>query len=265
MHKNIWVALNILFCTTTCLAHDSWVETNTNLVRTGDAIHVDLLLGNHGNQHRDFKLAGKVDAAGSTFEVFAPGGERFDLKERLVDVGYAPQEGYWTSRFVPAQAGLYTVSHVSDKVMSYGPVRSVKGAKTCFVVSPTLDKVTPDKSGFDRPLGHPLELVPLSNPVLPMGPGTPIRVRLLYNGKPLWGARVSFIPRGETLAEGPDEKYERTTGEAGEASFTPTFGTYYLVVAHHEEPHERGPGYDRTKYSATLCVFVPQICSCCTE
>jgi uncharacterized GH25 family protein len=224
-----------------------------------------LLLGNHGNAHRDFKLAGKVDAAGSTLEVFAPGGERFDLKEQLVDIGYAPQEGFWTTRFVPSQAGLYMVSHVSDKVVSYAPARSVKSAKTFFVVSPTLDKVVPDKTGFDRPLGHPLELVPTSNPVTPMGPGTPIRVRLLHAGKPLAAARVSFIPRGETLAEGTDEKYERITGPEGDASFTPTFGTYYLVVAHHIEPNESGKGYDHTKYSATLCVYVPQVCSCCSE
>jgi len=31
-----------------------------NLVRPGDVVHVDLLLGNHGNDHRDFKIAGKV-------------------------------------------------------------------------------------------------------------------------------------------------------------------------------------------------------------
>jgi uncharacterized GH25 family protein len=114
-------------------------------------------------------------------------------------------------------------------------------------------------------LGHELELVPLVNPVTPMGPGTPIRVRLLYKGKALPSARVSFIPRGQVLAEGLDEQYDRVTNEQGEASFTPTFGTYYLVVAHHEEPEERGPGYDHTKYGATLCVYVPQVCPCCNN
>lgn len=50
----------------------------------------------------------------------------------------------------------------------------------------------------------------------------------------------------------------------GRASFTPTEGNYYLVVAHHKEP-EAGKGYDSTKYSATLTVLVPQICPCCGE
>jgi len=122
-------------------AHDAWVQTNTNLVRAGDVVHVDLLLGNHGNDHRDFRLAGKVS---------------------------------------------------------------------------------------------------------------------------LQGARMSFIPRGTTLAPGLDQIHERTTDASGEASFTPTFGNYYLVAAHHLDPDDRGKGFDRTKYSATLCVYVPQICPCCS-
>jgi hypothetical protein len=265
MIKAFWLAPCVLLAAAAGHAHDTWLQTNTNLVRTGDVVHVDLLLGNHGNHHRDFKLAGKPDVAGSILQIVAPGGATFDLTDRLVDTGYAPQEGFWTARFAPAEAGLYVVGHLSDKVMSYAPVRSVKGAKTCFVVSPSLDNVPPENPGFDRPLGHPLELVPLANPVTPMGPGTAIRVRLLYKQEPLAGARVSFIPRGQTLSAGFDEKYERTTNNQGEASFAPTFGTYYLIVAHRIEPQERGPNYNETKYSATLCVFVPQVCACCAQ
>ncbi len=246
-------------------AHDTWVQTHTNIIRAGDAVHVDLMLGNHGNDHRDFKLASKPDLAASTLAILAPDGQRFDLKERLADVGYAPNEGYWTGRFVARQPGLYMVAHTYDKVVSYAPVRSVKSAKTFFVVSKSLDKVPTDNPGFDKPLGHAFELVPEANPVTPMGPGTPIRVRLLYKGKPLAGARVSFIPRGETLTEAFDKRYERQTDEQGRASFTPTAGNCYLVVAHRHEPKEGGKGHDATKYSATLTVFVPEVCPCCGE
>ena len=75
---------------------------------------------------------------------------------------------------------------------------------------------------------------------------------------------MSFIPRGATLADGFDKRFERTTDENGRASFTPTEGNYCLVVAHKEED-EKGKDYTRTKYSATLTVFVPQICPCCGE
>ena len=83
----------------TAAAHDTWVATNTNLVRTGDAVYIDLRLGNHGNDHRDFKLASKIDLAGCTLDVHTPEGGSFDLMSGLVDTGYAPDEGYWCGKF----------------------------------------------------------------------------------------------------------------------------------------------------------------------
>jgi len=110
------------------------------------------------------------------------------------------------------------------------------------------------------------ELVPEANPVVPMGPGVAIRVKLLYRGKPLEKAKVSFVPRGVTLKEGFDPDYERITAADGTARFTPKAGNYYLVVAHHEEPAPAGETkYEAVKYAATLTVFVPERCPCCGE
>jgi uncharacterized GH25 family protein len=96
-----------------------------------------------------------------------------------------------------------------------------------------------------------------------MGPEVPISVKLVYRGKPLAGAVVSFIPRGETLKEGFDERYERKTDAEGKATFTPKTGNWYLVAAHRIEADEKGDGFDKTTYSATLNVFVPEYCTCC--
>ena len=247
-------------------AHDTWVQPNTNVVRTGDAVHIDLMLGNHGNDHRDFKLASKLAPESiQTFEVTAPDGKRYDLKPDLADLGYAPKEGFHSARFVPAKAGLYVAAQSSDSVVNHGkPVRSVRSAKTYFVASDSLDRVAKDLPGYDRPLGHALELVPEANPVAPMGPGIAIKMRLLFRGKPLAGTKVSFVPRGVALKDGTDAEYERTTDKDGRASFTPKTGTYYLVVAHHATD-ERGEKHESTKYAATLTVLVPQKCPCCDE
>jgi uncharacterized GH25 family protein len=243
------------------LGHDTWVETNTALVRTGEAVWIDLKLGNHGNQHRDFKLANKIDLASATLSVIDPDGQSYDLVPRLIDTGDAPTEGFWTGKFVAAKPGLYTVAHTLDKL--HRTTRAVKSAKTCFVVSPTVDDVSIEQPGFDRPLGHPLELVPLRNPVTAAGPGRPIEVQLLFEGRPLADARISFIPRGAVLAEGFDEQFERMSDADGRASFTPTEGNWILVVAKRVEPEQRGEGYDRTSYSTTLTVYVPELCPCC--
>ena len=142
-------------------------------------------------------------------------------------------------------------------------MRSIKSAKAFFVVSDSLDQVPLENPGFDRVLGHPLEIVPTANPVTPMAAGQEIQIQLLYKGEPLPGARVSFVPRGHTLQEGFDAQYERETDSQGHASFTPKTGNVYLVVAHHAEPNEAGENHKGTKYSATLTVFVPELCACC--
>ncbi|HYE21375.1 MAG TPA: DUF4198 domain-containing protein [Tepidisphaeraceae bacterium] len=247
--------------------HDTWVQTNTNVYRVGDVVHVDLLLGNHGNEHRDFKMAGKPSLADpkATLEVVGPDGKRTDLKAAATDQGLGPKEGFQTARFSPGAAGLYTVVSTSDKVVDYAPKRSVKSAKAFFVASKSLDKVPEGNPGFDKEYGHALELVPLTNPVTPMGPGTKMKVKLLYKGKPMTGAAVSFIPRGVKLAEEFDEKYERKTDVDGVASFEFPDGNYYLVVAHHEDAADKGEKHESTKYSATVCVYVPALCPCCAE
>lgn len=262
------------FLTTACLlcaasaawAHDTWVQTNTNLIRVRDAIHIDLMLGNHGNEHRDFKLASKIDLTGCELKVHSPGGKSYDIKDQLSDLGYAPKEGFWTTKFATAEAGVYVVEHTLDRIVNHGkPVRSIKGAKSFFLASPSLDKVDADLPGFDKPLGHALEIVPVVNPVAPMGPGKVIQVKVLLKGKPLSNGRVSFIPRGQTLAKDFDDQFERRTDEQGLASFTPTTGNYYLVVVNHQSPEEKTKDYELTQYSATLTVFVPEVCPCCGD
>ncbi len=252
----------------TAPAHDTWVQTNTHIVRTGDAVHLDLMLGNHGNDHRDFKIAGKLSAESvGRFEVVAPDGKKYDLRPDLIDLGYAPKEGFHTAKFTPTVPGVYVAAQSSDSLVNHGKaVRAVRSAKAYFLASPSLDKVRDDWGGFDTALGHPFELVAVKNPVAPLGPGTPIRVKLLHLGQPLPGVKVSFIPRGVTLKEGLDPEYERVTPADGVVSFTPKAGNYYLVVAHHTVPAPAGEtGYVEVKYAATLTVFVPDRCPCCAE
>lgn len=266
MTKTLIALAMVAITAVSASAHDTWVETNTGIVRTGDAIYIDLKLGNHGNEHRDFKMASKANPADGTWYVVTPSGKQFDLTSIAVDLGYAPKEGFWNAKYVADTAGLYAVSHTRDQVVNHGhPVRSIKSGKTFFIISDSLAQVPSDLTGFDKPLGHDLELVPTANPVAPLGPGKPISVKLLFHGKPLANTRVSFIPRRETLKEGFDETYERKTNQQGEASFTPKTGDQYLVVAHVKQPEAKGEGYDETAYSATLLVIVPERCPCCGE
>lgn len=245
-------------------AHDTWVQTATVVARPDDVVHVDLALGNHGNDHRDFKLAGKLASLEqATLGVRTPGGRTIDLAPAAVDLGYAPKEGYWSARFVAAEEGLHGIVHTLDRV--HGTKRTLKSAKAYFLVARSAAKPPAAAGGFAKPLGHPLELVLETHPVLRAGPGREIKVRLLLQGKPLADERVSFIPRGEQLAEGFDPRFERRTDAEGRCSYTPREGNYLLVVAHRTAADERGADFDRTAYSATLVLNVPQRCPCCDD
>jgi uncharacterized GH25 family protein len=252
-------------CVTVASAHDLWVQTNTPVVRVGDSVIVDVMLGNHGNDHRDFKLAGKADRATVTLTLVNPAGETTNLTPKLADLGLGPKEGYLSTRATATTPGFHSLILTSDKVVSYAPTRSIKSAKTFFIAAKRLDQPLPKQGAFDKPAGHPFEIVAVENPVAMASAGKAIVVRVLWQGKPAAGQRVSFIPRGVPLSEGFDSRYERTTDESGLARFEPSEGNVYLIVAHRESPEEKGEGYTSAKYSATLTVHVPDICGCCGE
>lgn len=245
-------------------AHDTWLEVSSAMVRPDDVVHVELFLGNHGNDHRDFKVAGKLGSlAGVKVAVVAPGGRETDLVPAFVDAGYAPKDGFWTARFVPGVEGLHCASHLREGVR-HGAT-GFKGGKTFFLVSESLDRPATHEGPLPGPLGHPLEFVLESHPVLGCGPGKPITVQLLFKGKPLVDEVVSFIPRGATLADGFDPDFERKTDAEGRCSYTPREGNVILVVAHLVKPEEKGEGFEKTSYAATLVLDVPQRCPCCAE
>ena len=244
--------------------HDTWLQVSPRAVHPDDVVHVDLFLGNHGNDHRDFKVAGKLGSLdGVKVGMIGPDGRTTDIAPDMVDVGYAPKEGFWTARFVPAAAGLHCVAHTREGVR-HGAM-GFKGGKAYFLVTESLDTPARPEGALPGPLGHPLELVLESHPVLGCGPGKPIVVRLLFRGKPLADQVVSFVPRGATLAEGFDADHERRTDAEGRCRYTPKEGNLVLVVAHLERPEEKGEGYDKSAYAATLVLDVPQRCSCCVE
>jgi hypothetical protein len=243
-------------------AHDTWLEVSPRAVHPDDVVHVDLFLGNHGNDHRDFKIAGKLGSLdGVEVGVIGPDGRKTDLVPDMVDLGYAPKEGFWSARFVPAAAGLHCAAHLRQGIR-HGAM-GFKGGKAYFLASESLDRPATPAGKLPEPLGHPLELVLETHPVVGCGPGKPIKVRLLFKGQPLAGQVVSFIPRGATLAEGFDAEHERKTDVDGRCTYTPKEGNLLLVVSHLVRPEEKGEGYDKASYAATLVLDVPQRCACC--
>ena len=238
---------------TTAIAHDTWVEVNATEVRLGQVVHVDLKLGNHGNDHRDFKLASKITLEPCTLAVIDAEGKSHDLKSKVVDTGFTPKEGYWTARFVPTGTGLHAAWHTLDTL--HGTTRAIKSSKSYFVVGDAAQHK--GDTNFSKPLGGAIEMIPLTNPALTAA-GQPIAVQVLFKGKPLKDAHVTFVPRGQVLAEGFDDKFERKTDDQGQVEFTPAEGNWVLAIVHHMAPDEKGEKFDKTAYSATMTFNVAE-------
>ncbi|QDV23730.1 DUF4198 domain-containing protein [Aureliella helgolandensis] len=236
-------------------AHDTWVEAGSLAHRQGDWLYVDLRLGNHGNNHRDFKLASQITLAPCTLEVSSPSGQRIDLKPSLTDTGNAEKEGYWTAKYIPQEAGLHEVLHTLDTL--HHTTRAVKSGKTYFVSTDSLNKLPASGTQYSTCHQLGLELV-LATPPAELAAGHPLRLQVMRSGKPLANASVAFIPRGTTLASERDPDYERTSDANGYVEFVPSEGNLILAVVHHLEQDETGPDYDQTHYSATMVLPVPQ-------
>jgi uncharacterized GH25 family protein len=245
------------------LGHDIWIEANQSLIRTGDRINLSLMLGNHGNQHRDFRLASKVSAGQQNLRLISPKGASYDLTPNMIDNGYEPKEGFWSTGFECEEPGIYQAVSTFDQVMSYAPVRDIKTSKTFFAAARSMDKPEKVSVGFDKPIGTALELVAVSNPVSELGRGSIFEVKVLFNGKPVAGHKVSFIPKGVTLQGDVDPRYEVNTDADGVASLALGQAGQWLIAAHLKDDKASGEGYKSIGYSATIHLVVPTTCPCC--
>ena len=104
----------ILFYPPTASSHDGWVEISPTIVEKGQPATVALIQGNHSNEHRSYRIAGKWDAKYTTLIVIDPKGKQNTLTNRLVDLGedddkVGPKgpKGFFLAPFVPEQDGLY--------------------------------------------------------------------------------------------------------------------------------------------------------------
>jgi len=253
----LWLfTLSTITLSTITMAHDTWVQSGPLVTRRGDIVHIDLMLGNHGNEHRDFKLASKISLAPVALHLISPDGENTDLKPRLKDMGSAEKEGFWSAKVLPDELGVYQVIHTLDTL--HGKTRAIKSSKTFFIASDGFQTIPKKGTEQIKPLQQGLEFV-LVTPLLEISAGKPITLQVLWKGKPQQNISVAFIPRGAQLAPGKDPDFERVSDEQGLVHFTPEEGNLLLAVAHLPTPEESGEGYDKTHYGATLVLPVPQL------
>lgn len=254
------LALLSLVTTVQVWAHDGWVEPSPFLVEKGQPVSLMLMLGNHSNEHRSYRIAGKWDPQHTKLLLSDPTGQESDLTDRLVDLGEDDEKvgpkgpkGFHLAPYIPKQEGLYLALARQVRVLQHGDgpkFLGIKIAKSAFaMLDVPLIATAKQLKGFDRAVGGEsgLEIIPLTNP-FGLTTGDPIKLEVRYKGKPISGKTVSLIRRIEGAASAQD----RLTDEQGRVTFTAGAADFYLARIKFDEESERVEGrYEKSTYEAT--------------
>lgn len=118
-----------------------------------------------------------------------------------------------------------------------------------FRAAKTLVIVGGDSRGFDRVVGQPIELVPVTDPAR-YRPGQPFDVRLLREGRPAQHVRIAALPQSA-----PEKVLEANTGANGVARFTlPSAGQWTFYAVQIEPAARPSADWQSTWASLTLAI-----------
>ncbi|HEV8342760.1 MAG TPA: DUF4198 domain-containing protein [Candidatus Binatia bacterium] len=238
------------------LAHDGWIEISPWIAEKGQPVTVALMHGNHSNEHRSFRLAGKWDPTYTRLQLFDPSGKQMDLSNQLIDLGEDPEKtgpkgpkGFHIASFTAKEEGVYTLLARQERVVTEeqtgAKLRSIRTARGTFaaLAVPTVREAKKLKSpnqflgGDDN-----LEIVPLAG-LLGLTSEELVTLEVRFKGKPAPGRVVSVIRKtgGATSAQ------DFTTDDQGRIRFIAGPADFYLSRVKFDEAGER----DKSTYEAT--------------
>jgi uncharacterized GH25 family protein len=258
IHLLFWSLLS--FCSAaTALAHDGWIEVPA-IVEKGQPVTIALMLGNHANEHRSYRLAGKWSPKYLKLMVIDPSGKVNDITSSLVDLGEDDEKtgpkgpkGFHIAPFTPTAEGVHIVLAREEQLLRHGDepkFRSVRSARAAFAAlrSP---RVAEGKktTGFGRTfaMDNVMEIVPISNPIGVIR-NDRVTLELRYKGKPFANQTLSVVGR----LNGPASAQDLRTDEKGRVRVTAGAADFYLVrVKFNERSERREAEYELSSYEAT--------------
>jgi Domain of unknown function (DUF4198) len=242
-------------------AHDGWLEAHPVLVERGQPVSVFLMYGNHGNDHRSYRIAGKWRPEYATLVVTGPAGPPVDLTNQVTDLGDAEDvgpkgpKGFHVAAFVPAQDGAYIalVTQSRELQVEGAKFQSIGTAKVVFaaLTSPVVAAARL-LTGFDRAVASAdaLEIIPVTNP-LALRTGDALTLEIRHRGRSLQNQPISIV-RG---IEGAPSAQTPTTDDRGQVKIVAGPADYYLTRASLEERTGAVGQVDKRVFEATY-VFV---------
>ena len=250
----------LFFHPLSALGHDGWVEVTPTILEKGQAATVTLIQGNHSNEHKSYRIAGKWDGKNTTLAVVNPGGKQIALTERIIDLGEDEEKvgpkgpkGFYLASYIPNDEGLYqaVARQVRSLQQGDGPkLMTVRIAKTAFAAfkAPTISAAK-NLKGFDRLIGGEdgVEFIPVNNPLAVFSGGT-MTLELRQKGKPTGGQLVTLVRRIDGFAS----VQEHITDDKGRVTFAVGPADFYLARVKIDEESPRPDGQkDKSSYEST--------------
>ncbi|WP_341279489.1 DUF4198 domain-containing protein [Paenibacillus sp. FSL H8-0537] len=241
----------------TVFAHDGWTQTNAPIIAQGEVAYVDMLFGNHSNDHKSYRITGQWGVDSSKVYVTSPAGVKTDITSTRFYTGEAATEtepavnNGFVASFSAASPGAYIVTGESDSVSTTSLSRSLRSAKSFVAISdlPLISRVSALK-GFANPVSlDRAEFVPQFNPAAAV-PGQDVKVQLLLKGKPVADTEVSLIRRSNS------EGQTLTTDDNGFVTYKTGAADYYLLRASTSTEESKEGEYTKVNYTATMTYTV---------
>ena len=249
----------VLSLTEPASAHDGWIEVPA-IVEKGQVVTIALMLGNHTNEHKSYRLAGKWNPNFTKLMVIEPSGKINDITASLIDLGEDEEKtgpkgpkGFHIATFTPKTEGVYTVLAREEQVLQHGDApkfRSIRSARSAFTAL-RIPRVMEGKksTGFGRTfaIDNLMEIVPISNPIA-VTQNDRVTLELRYKGTPFPNQIVTIVAR----LDGSASVQDLTTDEKGRVRIAAGAADSYLARAKFDERSERKEGqYDLSSFEAT--------------
>jgi len=266
MLKRVFSIVFVVAVSGTALAHEFWLSAASWHVKPGDRATILVNVGDRFPDATSFTAPERVESVrlvGPAGETPIPGPFRRERDSLAADVQAPAQPGTYMGvvtikpRVLEIKAedfesylaheGLEAVSaerRRSGESAKPGRERYSRYGKTLLRVGegPT------DHGPVTQPLGLPIELVPLADPTA-LEAGDRCRFRLLFEGKPVAGARVGAIYAA--AATKPDEwPLTARTDARGEVEFTLNHPGPWLVRAVHMVRRTPKPGLEAVDWES---------------
>jgi uncharacterized GH25 family protein len=260
--KIVAIALSsvlLVSLSTNAFAHDGWSQTNSPIIAPGEVSYVDLLFGNHSNEHKSYRISGQWSKDTSKVYVTSPSGKKVDITSTLFYTGESATEtepavnnGFVTT-FSSSSLGAHIISVEEDSIFKSAAAtsRTLRSAKSFVAVSdiPTIARVKALK-GFSMQVSTDrAELIPLFNPTS-ITPTQQVSTQLLLKGKPIADTEVTLIRRSNSEAQ-----VFKTDAE-GKVTFITGPADYYLLRAKPTSSESKVGEYDKMSYEATMTFTV---------